>query len=214
MDRKAIKEKAKEFGFNNKWLIWKPLLIVGLISSVLYAIVSLITILLGLDEESLLYDLLVIVVELALLPMSVGLVSYLIQVIKGKNVDLKETLLSKYQKEYMWKIITTTILANLIIMLMSLLLVIPGIIYALKYAMLTFLLAEATSKELQSENILQKSSELMDGYKWDYFVFQLSFIGWGFLCGLTFGILFIWVLPYMQTAEIMYFEKLKQLKSK
>ncbi len=214
MDRKEIKERAKEFGFNNKWLIWKPILIVGLISAVINLVVGFLSGIFGIPDDSALNSLLTLLIELALLPMSVGLVSYLIQVVKGKKVDLKETLLSKYQKEYLWKIISTTILANLIIMAMSLLLVIPGIIYALKYAMITFLLAEATSKELESENIRQKSSELMDGYKWDYFVFQLSFFGWGLLCALTLGILYIWVLPYMQTAEIMYFEELKKIKSK
>ena len=214
MDRKEIKERAKEFGFNNKWLIWKPILIVGLISGVISVIFDLLAAILNISNESPIYNLILILIELALLPMSVGLVSYLIQVVKGKKVDLKETLLSKYQKEYLWKIISTTILANLIIMAMSLLFVIPGIIYALKYAMITFLLAEATSKELESENIRQKSSELMDGYKMDYFVFQLSFFGWGLLCALTLGILYIWVLPYMQTAEIMYFEELKKIKSK
>ena len=53
----------------------------------------------------------------------------------------------------------------------------------------------------------------MKGYKWDYFVFSLSFIGWYFLCVLTLGILFIWLIPYCNTAFAIYYEKLQQTKT-
>ena len=54
---------------------------------------------------------------------------------------------------------------------------------------------------------------MMDGHKWEYFVFNLSFIGWYLLCGITFGIAAIWVVPYVTTANVMYYEKLKKLKN-
>lgn len=38
----------------------------------------------------------------------------------------------------------------------------------------------------------------MQGHKLDAFVLGLSFIGWAILGTLTFGILYIWLYPYMQ----------------
>ena len=55
---------------------------------------------------------------------------------------------------------------------------------------------------------LKASREMMKGYKWDYFVFELSFIGWIILGVFTLGILYIWLIPYMQVASVLYYEKL------
>ena len=52
MDRKEIKERAKEFGFNNKWLIWKPILIVGLISAVINLVVGFLSGIFGIPDDS------------------------------------------------------------------------------------------------------------------------------------------------------------------
>ncbi len=214
MNRKEIKAKAKEFGFNNKWNFWKGTLLVAGITFAIGFVLGLFAGIFNISDESPLYYVISTLLDLFLLPLSVGLVQYYIKLVRGEEVDLKEALLSKYKKEYIWKIIGAIIVSNVIIALFSLLLVIPGIIYALKYAMLTYILAESTPEELDSESPLKKSNELMEGYKWDYFVFQLSFIGWMILSALTFGILYIWVLPYMITAEIMYYDELKKLKTK
>ena len=52
----------------------------------------------------------------------------------------------------------------------------------------------------------------MQGYKWDYFIFGLSFIGWILLIGFTFGIAMIWVMPFILIAQTLYYEELKKLK--
>jgi uncharacterized membrane protein len=61
---------------------------------------------------------------------------------------------------------------------------------------------------------LSKSRELMKGYKWDYFVFNLSFIGWILLSIITFGILFVYVIPYISIADTIYYDELKKIKDK
>lgn len=53
---------------------------------------------------------------------------------------------------------------------------------------------------------------MMYGYKLDYFIFQLSFIGWQILGAITFGIAYIYVIPYFTFANIVYYEKLKELR--
>ena len=50
----------------------------------------------------------------------------------------------------------------------------------------------------------------MYGHKTDLFVLGLSFIGWYILSILTCGILFIWVIPYVQTATVKFLYDIKE----
>lgn len=59
---------------------------------------------------------------------------------------------------------------------------------------------------------IKKSSEMMRGYKTDYFLLQLSFIGWGFLCLFTFGIGFLWLSPYVKTSNAVFYRELKKIQ--
>lgn len=56
---------------------------------------------------------------------------------------------------------------------------------------------------------LEKSKELMEGHKIELLILQLSFIGWFLLTGLTFGILLLYVQPYMSTTLAAYYDALK-----
>lgn len=72
-------------------------------------------------------------------------------------------------------------LMSLYIFLWTLLLVIPGIIKTYEYAMVPYILAE--NPEIDAKRAFELSKEMMQGEKWNYFVLQLSFIGW-YLLGL------------------------------
>jgi uncharacterized membrane protein len=56
----------------------------------------------------------------------------------------------------------------------------------------------------------QLSWQLMAGFKGAYFVLWLSLLGWLLLCALVFPLL--WVVPYMQTIFVAYYEALRQVK--
>ena len=90
--------------------------------------------------------------------------------------------------------------------LWSLLLVIPGVIKAISYSQMFYLMAD--NPEMTAAEAQAKSMELMNGHKAEYFVLQLSFIGWMILATLTLGILYIWLLPYMQTTYANYYRTL------
>ena len=60
---------------------------------------------------------------------------------------------------------------------------------------------------------LADSKMLMQGYKWDYFCFMLSFFGWILVGILTFGIAIIWVYPYVCVSQVLYYDALKEKKS-
>ena len=99
-------------------------------------------------------------------------------------------------------------LINLYVFLWSLLLIIPGIIAAYGYSMAFFLFID--NPEIGISEALNKSKEMMYGYKGKLFVLTLSFIGWWFLCILSLGIGFFWLKPYMMTSLVLFYEDLKK----
>ena len=209
MDRVEIKKKAKEFAFANKWNIWKGILLTAAISTAASMVLNGILFAIKLDDT--IISLFSFVLELALMPMAVGLASYFIKVVNKKDVVLTDELFARYKDGSMWKIILVFFVSGLIIGLMSLLLIIPGIIFAIKYAMTTFILAEESLADMEKEPAYKTSDKMMNGHKMEYFIFQLSFILWYIGCSFTFGILAIWAVPYITTANVMWYENLKKI---
>lgn len=101
---------------------------------------------------------------------------------------------------YFWLVLKT--------FLWTLLLVVPGIIKAYAYSQSFYILAD--NKKMGAKEIMAKSEKMMDGHKWELFVLQLSFFGWALLCVLTFGIGYLWLIPYMNTTFANYYDGLKK----
>lgn len=57
---------------------------------------------------------------------------------------------------------------------------------------------------LTAKEVVNKSKECMKGNRFKLFCLDLSFIGWAILAVFTFGIGLLWLLPYMQVAEISF----------
>ena len=100
-----------------------------------------------------------------------------------------------------------SLLVALFVFLWSLLLVIPGIVKAYSYAMTPYIIEEYP--ELSSTEAIHRSRMMMRGHKFDLFWLWLSFIGWMFLCILTAGIGFLWLCPYMETAQAAFYQDVK-----
>lgn len=137
----------------------------------------------------------------------VGLAYYMVKFIKDKNRDLKD--LFKYSND-LGKIFLTGLLESLFSFLWALLLIIPWIIKAFGYSLVTFILADEKYKDLSYTEVLKKSEEMMHGHKMDYFILQLSFIGWHLLAIFTIGLLEIWILPYENTASYKFLNDVKE----
>jgi len=60
-------------------------------------------------------------------------------------------------------------------------------------------------KETTAVQAFKKSWAMTKGQRGRLFVFDLSFIGWYLLAGLTLGVLLIWVSPYYTSAKILLF---------
>jgi len=84
--------------------------------------------------------------------------------------------------------------------LWTLLFIIPGIIKAIAYSQMFYLIVEY--KELSITKAMRISMEITKGHKWDLFVMYLTFLGWDILALLTFGFLDLWLLPYKNMTYI------------
>ena len=206
MNRQEIKAKAKELAFNNKWVIWKPYLIIFGISFLFGLVMGYF----GIDTEHGIGALLASALEIALIPASIGYIYYVIKFVNGEVMDVKEALLSKYK--LFGLILVTSIMVGLFTTLWTLLLIIPGLIYAYKVSMVNYILADTADENTSWKDIINQSKEMMNGYKMDYFIFGLSFFGWILLSIVTLGIAIIWVYPYMTVAQVMYYQELKKIK--
>jgi len=91
--------------------------------------------------------------------------------------------------------------------LWMLLFLIPGIIAALSYSMAVYVLSD--NPNMSAKDALEESKRLMKGNKGKLFLLQLSFIGWAFLCLFTFGIGYLWLIPYMQTSVACFYQDLR-----
>jgi uncharacterized membrane protein len=97
------------------------------------------------------------------------------------------------------------LLQAIFIFLWTLLLIIPGIIAAVSYAMTFYILAENDIGPLQA---IRKSKEMMRGNKWKLFCLGCRFIGWALLCILTLGIGFLWFTPYIMVSYAKFYDDL------
>ncbi len=99
------------------------------------------------------------------------------------------------------------LLVALFTLLWMLLLIVPGIIAALSYSMTYYILVD--NPEMGANAAIDKSKQMMYGYKWKFFCLGLRFIGWALLCVLTLGIGFLWLMPYMQVSVSKFYDDIK-----
>lgn len=143
---------------------------------------------------------------LLIMPLSVGYANAMRKLLVNRDVELVPTAFHIAFDNY-WHKVWTMLWMSILIGLWSLLLLIPGIIKAFSYAMTPFIIEEYP--ELSSTEAIHRSRMMMRGHKFDLFWLELSFIGWGFLCLLTAGIGFFWLIPYMETSIAAFYEEVK-----
>ncbi len=91
---------------------------------------------------------------------------------------------------------------------LRLLLIIPGIIATFRYAMAFFIIAD--DEDCGPLEAITRSKEMMKGNKWKFFCLNWRFFGWSLLAVFfTFGIGFLWIVPYMQTSFAKFYEDVK-----
>lgn len=136
----------------------------------------------------------------------VGLVWFMVKFVTDQEHEFKD--LFYFVNDYV-RIFLINLLQTIFIVLWTLLLIVPGIIKAISYVLVPYLLADDKYKDLGYRDVLKKSEEMMKGHKMDYFVFCLSFIGWFLLVPFTLGLILIWLAPYFTTAQVKFLNDIK-----
>jgi len=112
-------------------------------------------------------------------------------------------------KDYWLKLLGLYLWMGLRIIAWSLLFIIPGIIALYRYALAPYLMFEDPSKGINQ--VIDESSALMNGFKGELFIFDLSFIGWWLLVAVTFGLAIFWVGPYYEIARAGAYRAIRYL---
>lgn len=136
-------------------------------------------------------------------PLAVGSCAIYMSITKNQTASVNQ-LFAPFSNCFMGCFITS-LLETILIALWSLLLVIPGIMKAYSYSMSYYIV---NKEGITGKEALDRSSELMNGHRMDLFMLQLSFILWGLLGIVTFGLAFIWVSPYMTTTTTEFFDEI------
>lgn len=205
MDRIKIKEKAKKLIKNNLWNIWKPYLIIMAIS---FALSFAATYVFNIKMDTYQSSLADLVINFVTLPLTIGYTVFLLKFIRGKKTEINDVFSKMNQ---ILPIFLINLIVGAAVGIGCIFLIIPGIIVGLMFSMTSYLLADG---ETNIGTILSKSINMMKGYKGNYFLFCLSFLGWILLGIITLGIAYIYVIPYMNVATVLYYEELKNKQLK
>lgn len=175
-----------------------------------------------------------ILVMLILFVLQAGYVLYCLAVHRGERSELL-TLFDGFS--FVGKIILLYLLEYLFVMLWTMLFVIPGFIALYRYRFAIYNLCENPS--ISPSEAIRMSKVQTQGYKGSLFALDLSFIGWGMLsmlpygivnglvaggmqlpapalvvtlvCGVLSGLVDLWRMPYQTLSEVGYFTACKQI---
>lgn len=193
-------------------------LITGAIASAVSGIILVITIIPGIilalfmDSVAVMiiikgiHYILSLLVNLIIVPLSLGYINYFLMFTKRQKPEI-QNLFDGYKKSFGNSIIAS-LLMGIYIFLWSLLLIVPGIIKSFSYSMTFYIIAE--NPTISATDALKRSEKMMEGHKMDYFILNLSFIGWLILSLFTCGIGVIFLNPYIETAKAHFYLTLKE----
>ena len=188
MERAQLKAMAKEQIKGNIGTLFVIMLVYVLISIGLNAIV-------GIGS----------IASLVISPaLSLAIYGIYLNLACGKKPEISD-LFTKFDQ--LVPALVAQLLIGLFTFLWFLLLFIPGIIKGISYSMTFYILAE--NPGISATEAINRSKAMMEGHKMEYFILQLSFIGWMFLVGITFGIAGIWVAPYINATTANFYNDIK-----
>lgn len=221
MNRAELKTKAKGLIKGNLWYLLKPVIIIGLIVGLLEIIGVTLDKALGLAKveyqtigtytfttrtSGIFGSLLSAIGGFASSIFAVGYAKYVLSFVRGEKQTLNDIV--EFIKKNWLIAFVVSLLTGLIIIGGFILLVIPGIIAAIGLCYYKEVCAD--NLEMSPTDIIKKAWNMTKGHKGELFVLGLSFIGWYLLVGFTFGILLIWLYPYITVTMTLAYEELKK----
>jgi uncharacterized membrane protein len=137
-------------------------------------------------------------------PFSAGMANFFLQLIRGQNPGMG-TMFQGFSN--FWRNIRLWLLQVVFVVLWGLLLVVPGVVAALRYSMAWFVAVD--EPELTAREVMERSKQLTKGRLRDLFALAVSFVWWVGFGIITLGIGFLYAVPYIQTTWALVYEGLK-----
>jgi uncharacterized membrane protein len=148
-----------------------------------------------------------LVAILVIYPMTFSLVKLFLGFVRGEQQLHAGGVFSTFNTPYYGKSIGLYLLTMIFTFLWTLLLIVPGIIKSLSYALAPYILAE--NPELTANEAINRSMEMMKGHKMDLFLIILGYAGFALLSVLALGIPLLWIHPYYQAVFAKFYEEVK-----
>lgn len=148
--------------------------------------------------------------SIIMLPLTVTLWGVYLSLVRGKCLEVDETFSLVFGKTFdknYFKKLGVVVLSGIFTFLWSLLFIIPGIVYAYKIRFALMIMAE--HPELSPMEAIKLSKRMTDGHKGELFALDLSFIPCYLVVAITLGLAGIYVIPYKNTVDALYYVNFK-----
>lgn len=227
LDNKVIKSNARDFIRGRLWMFWSVLLVVGIIESLANSLpqwifgdrLSNISDIIAGNPDNIpkeisssvfgWYYVLNVLITIVLIPLNIGVAQNVLAWSRGEDVNKWKVLFGGFNSaKIFFKQVGVVVLNTILCALWAILLVVPGIIKGLAYSMYPYVLRD--EPDLSVWQTLKKSEAIMKGYKGKLFLMYLSFVGWFILGAFTFGILYIWLTPYVMTSTVKFYDDVRR----
>lgn len=119
-----------------------------------------------------------------------------------------------FKSPYAGGIAIIYLLTSIFTFLWALLFIIPGIVKQYAYSQAYFVYYDEYSNTGIAPSYLDSITEsrrLMNGFKGQLFLLDLSFIGWHILCLFTLGIGYLWLTPYIHATKAAFYNNLSEI---
>ena len=227
LDNKVIKSNARDFIRGRLWMFWSVLLVVGIIESLANSLpqwifgdrLSNISDIIAGNPDNIpkeisssvfgWYYVLNVLITIVLIPLNIGVAQNVLAWSRGEDVNKWKVLFGGFNSaRIFFKQVGVVVLNTILCALWAILLIVPGIIKGLAYSMYPYVLRD--EPDLSVWQTLKKSEAIMKGYKGKLFLMYLSFVGWFILGAFTFGILYIWLTPYVMTSTVKFYDDVRR----
>lgn len=227
LDNKVIKSNARDFIRGRLWMFWSVLLVVGIIESLANSLpqwifgdrLSNLSDIIAGNPDNIpkeisssvfgWYYVLNVLISILLIPLNIGVAQNVLAWSRGEDVNKWKVLFGGFNSaKIFFKQVGVVVLNTILCALWAILLIVPGIIKGLAYSMYPYVLRD--EPDLSVWQTLKKSEAIMKGYKGKLFLMYLSFVGWFILGAFTFGILYIWLTPYVMTSTVKFYDDVRR----
>lgn len=190
---KFSKKAALKFGWETfKKHAW---FLIGI--TLLFYIISMGTSLLG-QEYPLFGNIVGILVQWWI---SFGLIGILIKLYHGRDVSFGDLFTTEWGR--VWNYILGTILYMLIVLGGFILLIVPGIIWSVKYQYYAYLIVEKGMKPVEA---IKKSGQMTMGHKWNIFLLMLLTVLISILGLIALGVGLLVAIPVVMLANVWVYK--------